>query len=777
MPEVATKNAPVNTERVPVLSQTGKVGTIPANEVTDTDEVLTPEEVKQYKLQEEYGGVGGQLATAGIGFAQGLTADLAAPAAIALGGEGVRKAIQGYTEASPNTYTGFNLAGLGTSLLIPGEGEANLARAGLRGATAIPRGIAGLGGLAERAAASVVGHGAEGLAGRVAQGAIGMGARGAAENALYGIGNQLSEDSIAGHEITAERLYASGYNSALLGGGIGSVLGGGGALLRAGGEKAIGLAQKALPEGGIAGIAEERAAAAAGGTAQDWAKLAPTAEEQAFVKKETGRVMLDQGLLEPENGIPPARKEVARRAAEKLDDITDKLGEMHGELDRLTKVRPSTSKFVDTVFEDVVSPMRELPTQHAAVENVQNYLKKFADVAGERPTFEKMWELRQDLAKDVARSAGSDAPRAQAMTKVLGALDEEISTSAQQGAKDIGADFGSKYQLTQDVHESLTNVDRIMNKPLGAEMHTGGSSVGAGAVLGAIVHGGVGGALGAAGGLMMSVGKRAIQERGNQMAAHILDKVANLESVQAISGKMDRQLVTSVAKMLERKAVDFAATAVEKARSREHTEKAIAGVTSMASNPSMLADRTSRVFGSAENAPKIAAAFAVTSATAVNFLASKAPKMPESGNLLQPQFTKPKASDSALSKFSRYFDAVENPLMVLKHAAEGNLSREGIEALKAVYPNMYEQMRIEVQKQLPDLKKPLTWEQQKQLSILLDVPASATLEPKFIAAMQAVKEAPAPDAKSSDPLSNAGGRRPIKIDNDYSTESERIAAP
>lgn len=86
-----------------------------------------------------------------------------------------------------------------------------------------------------------------------------------------------------------------------------------------------------------------------------------------------------------------------------------------------------------------------------------------------------------------------------------------------------------------------------------------------------------------------------------------------------------------------------------------------------------------------QHAPNTSQALAVTSARGIAFLASKMPQAPMRG----PLAPKWEPSQSEIAKFSRYYEAVQDPLVVLKQAAAGTLTKEAVEAVQTVYPELY----------------------------------------------------------------------------------------
>jgi hypothetical protein len=96
-----------------------------------------------------------------------------------------------------------------------------------------------------------------------------------------------------------------------------------------------------------------------------------------------------------------------------------------------------------------------------------------------------------------------------------------------------------------------------------------------------------------------------------------------------------------------------------------------------------------------DHAPNIATQMTLISSRAITFLASKLPQHEPRGLLAEPI----KPSVSECRRIERLFDAVENPLTVLKRAKAGIASNDEIEAIKTVYPALLG----EIQKKIVEL--------------------------------------------------------------------------
>jgi hypothetical protein len=87
-------------------------------------------------------------------------------------------------------------------------------------------------------------------------------------------------------------------------------------------------------------------------------------------------------------------------------------------------------------------------------------------------------------------------------------------------------------------------------------------------------------------------------------------------------------------------------------------------------------------------------------------------------------------------KFLRYADAVEGgPAHIV-----ANPSPEGLEVLKALYPSSAAEIKTKILAALMDTKHPVDYQTRLRLSKLMDAPADGTLDPGFVARMQAAAQ-------------------------------------
>lgn len=146
-------------------------------------------------------------------------------------------------------------------------------------------------------------------------------------------------------------------------------------------------------------------------------------------------------------------------------------------------------------------------------------------------------------------------------------------------------------------------------------------------------------------------------------------------------------------------------------------------------------------------APKTASGVQMASLRAAKFLASKLPNQSPL-KLLDP---KSKPSPADLSKFFKYYEAVNNPTSVLDRLAHGVVTPESIEALHTVYPKLYGEMKSSVMEELThsvSKGKHIPYRTKVGLSMFLGQDLDSSTTP---ASIQATQAALASQSKSAGP--------------------------
>lgn len=154
---------------------------------------------------------------------------------------------------------------------------------------------------------------------------------------------------------------------------------------------------------------------------------------------------------------------------------------------------------------------------------------------------------------------------------------------------------------------------------------------------------------------------------------------------------------------------------------------------------------TFKLAGMGSVAPETTVAVMNNIEKSLNFLLKKAPKPPTSqGTMLQPKlrmknFT---PSDQELSKFARYLKATMNPGSILDSIAQKNVSTEEVEVMQALYPDLYNRVRVAVMDRVQEMDEELDYSSKLQLGILFNLPTDPSLEPKKVLQFQSLYGAP-----------------------------------
>lgn len=141
--------------------------------------------------------------------------------------------------------------------------------------------------------------------------------------------------------------------------------------------------------------------------------------------------------------------------------------------------------------------------------------------------------------------------------------------------------------------------------------------------------------------------------------------------------------------------------------------------------------------GFEDAAPQVASQLAAANVRGMMFLKSKLPQNTLAGSDIFPDSVKIMPSDSEQASFKRYVESVMDPMDTLNKFVEGRLQREHVEALQAVYPQLYGQIQSQVVDAMTNSEKPISYEKKLRVATLLNIPTMAAMTPDFMQALQA----------------------------------------
>lgn len=202
------------------------------------------------------------------------------------------------------------------------------------------------------------------------------------------------------------------------------------------------------------------------------------------------------------------------------------------------------------------------------------------------------------------------------------------------------------------------------------------------------------------------------------------EKVATLATLERMNAQAQAKIRTGVAAVLRGSAragrgEAEAGIASSFGRSPDEAQatfnRRAAQVRQLANDPALMQAKLMGQTGDwQDHAPNTAQALQIRTANAISFLASKLPQTGQAG----PLAGKAAPNRADISKFTRYYEAVQKPLGVLKQAAAGTLTPEAIEALSVVYPKLYDQMRAQVVAKMGG-RSNIPYQQKLMLSMLV----------------------------------------------------------
>ncbi len=169
--------------------------------------------------------------------------------------------------------------------------------------------------------------------------------------------------------------------------------------------------------------------------------------------------------------------------------------------------------------------------------------------------------------------------------------------------------------------------------------------------------------------------------------------------------------------------------------------------------------------------PQVSGLTAATILRGAKFLDSKAPKSPYEGmpEAVAPQW---QPSQVELDRFNRYREAVENPAKALQNMANGYLSPEQVEAMKAVYPRLYSDLQQKLAERLASLKKPLNYQQKLSLSLIMG-PTALAMNPQQVQVLQQVQASAGPQSGA---MRKPDGRQTVNAQKNLETQGQRMEA-
>lgn len=758
--------------------------------------VATATAVRHQQLEQQYGGLGGGALAALAGAGRGATLGLS-DLALTKAGLVDASTLKGLEEVNP----GASLLGEGAGILAPvllSGGGAGAGVGALKGAGGgLARGAVAAAELAPSALAGTLGRGVErALLGGAAEGAgwaarAGASAVGAgAEGALFGVGSAISRASIDDHALTGEKLVAAAGMGALLGGAAGGGLSAAGSLLRGGVDKAAGALARTIDagEGRLAGELTAATPKTAGGAQalagqveRDLALKGAGADARALAEiraaggdLEARAVRMAQEDLARVAGkaegtlLAPAEKAAAARRL--ADESAAKVEQLAGELTKAGE-KVDVAGAMAAHREELAKIGAEAvnPKALRAVKEAEDLATRIEHLAGDGDPA-KLLKIQRELRREIDHTLPAGESLSNDLHRNLSkALDGELVKAGTAAEAKLGPEWAARWANAGGEARAADWLAAATAQGAKASAKAGsfGALEAGKAALGALTGGG--GLTGAALAVPSAYLGHVVKQHGAELGAQLARAASRGELVAQIGRHLDQVLGARVGALVGtgrgvlsglRPTAPLAALAAAP-RSKDSPLVAFKTQTrELAAFRAAPGPRLAAATAGLEGArPEVRQAVAATVQRGADFLASKMPRRPPppAGLPAHLQRDTP-VSPSEAATWLRYARAVNDPLSVLEDARKGLLSREAIEAVKAVYPSVYRALQGQVSEALQERQKPLAWKEKLQLSTLLGLPTDPNLEPDAIRLYQSVQTAapsPTPDRTAA-----AGGKGP-----------------
>ena len=616
-------------------------------------------------------------------------------------------------ERSP-TAAGFGTA---TGIVAPAVATLGTSTAA-QGVGAGAKALSAAGAAAEAAAAKQLAKagvtGAAATAGKLA-------ARGAAEGAIVGAGEYVSDVALENKDLSAEVAASAVGHGALLGGGFGAALGTAQAMapkvlspFKTGVEQVKGIGKSAIDR-----IVDPEDAAIS--------LITPNASRALRLEERLGAAKADlpayfrEELEAAKSILPSTAKDLAERNAAVISTTGKRINDSVTQIDdQITQFGTSIDR--KNVYGNMIAKLddvaEKLSLNKSANKEKLAIVDKFkADVldAYASPSafsFNELNARRMDWNKVKFPKIGTESDKFNArIAGLLGresraALDAAADATSPALANELKT-LNKRYFIGTSIQQDLERV-AAKSPDLLSPLSFTASIVGRAAKNAAIVTD--------------------IAKKTAEMQTQISKGIDNVFAKAADRSRLELPATQALVK------TNFDLDQDDK--KPKSTQQAFVNVSTNLRNlqePELLADLLAKKTARVANAsPATAQILQAKLVTGINFLNSKLPKNSNNPGLFQRPY---QPSTLEMAKFARYVQTVESPLTMLRELQQGTLTREHVEALQVVYPEIYRQIQVKVMDKISQGTK-LSYERRLQLGILLNIPTDSSMQPENLMNLQ-----------------------------------------
>jgi hypothetical protein len=152
----------------------------------------------------------------------------------------------------------------------------------------------------------------------------------------------------------------------------------------------------------------------------------------------------------------------------------------------------------------------------------------------------------------------------------------------------------------------------------------------------------------------------------------------------------------------------------------------------------------------------------------LQYLNAQIPPRPRS--LMQPDYV---PSRNEVSKFTRIYDAANDPMSVMKSATEHKLTPDQVDSLRNCHPDLYSVMSQSVMHQAQQHKKDMTYQDRTMAAMFLGHDIDGTIHPQVIPPPQSAQQG-APGQAGGTTKPSVNGLSKITLASRMSTDQDSI---
>lgn len=610
-----------------------------------------------------------------------------------------------------------------------------------------------------------------GLSNKIAATLASKAAGSAVEGAYFGAGQLVSEDSIGTADLNAENLAIYMGTGALINGALGTAIGAASAALPA--IKSIGkMIAKPVLDTAEASIDQQVSAARLLGLTPN--QLAKVEARSPGVIKDMQTYLKDDlqlGMIDNAGTLAAKNEAIAKRAGAEIGGVLD---EMSVALKNAPELQPTSAQVWGNVWDKTYKKFEEFlgansPGTAAEKRQISKFLNEVEGLRKQDGIFDARqlqnlkkiqddlinydkapgkWTLKQDLAH-LTRSA------------LKSEIDEVASKLETAG---LGTDYANRLKAANRQYAASSTFGDFIDAKALKSADRDWTFISSAKEVG------------------LDISRKLAVLGKLEGAKQTVEKLTS----KAISGLTNPKLVktANVARQYTSMSIMDSVFAQsfqnDKYKKPKNTAEAFSNMQKnfdrYTQDPEAFTKRVNRSTSSIyKQAPNTSMALDVLSIQAGMFLSSKMPKRTSNPGMLAIADDARPPSQADLSKFERYIDAIERPENVFKAMENGRIAREHVEAIKAVYPQMYFKLQNKALDALKKDKK-IPYNRKLQIGMLLDIPADESLLPENVLALQASFGPQQPDETGNAPAVNTsqGGLKNLGMSDRSESSTESV---